>query len=427
MLYTFAPEDPIDWNPDFSFNVPTFPVASSSHREIHIPIAKSTRRREQSPTFALPPVPPLESSSPTPHYTHVIRPSPFDGVSSQPRIPRPPNAFMLFRSDFLKRGVIPDNVERRQQNLSRIAGEMWNLLDPVEKEKWHGEAARALAEHQRKNPGYKFTPSPRGSRLARIKARGDVGGMGEDDIRRIRETYTNLTGPAPVSNRRRRQKKAKSVEAQSCTPGPSSLVQQPVLACYPLAQPEELLPRPPNSFMNPSPPHLNPLQRSSPTFVSPFYSVDSFPRATLPRRPSTSLGFVEQPKESRFVERDGKVAGSIKASPSSPLPARTNNFLTFVFDHGEAISAVSVSIFHHLILRPTSHNEISLLPRSQPAPPLRITLLLLGRYQQIISTWIHNLQSHPRPPLTSERKHHLHLFATQPHLLTILQEVTFTP
>ncbi|KAF9068677.1 high mobility group box domain-containing protein, partial [Rhodocollybia butyracea] len=73
-------------------------------------------------------------------------------------IPRPPNAFMLFRSHMLKTKAIPPSAERRQQQLSKVAGECWNLLTQEERKPWHDEAARLLKEHQRKYPDYKFTP-----------------------------------------------------------------------------------------------------------------------------------------------------------------------------------------------------------------------------------------------------------------------------
>ncbi|KAJ3800397.1 high mobility group box domain-containing protein, partial [Lentinula aff. detonsa] len=69
---------------------------------------------------------------------------------------RPPNAFMLFRSDFLKRHVIPRSVEKRQQTLSRVAGEIWNLMPAEEKKSWYDKAAEALTLHKKKYPNYKF-------------------------------------------------------------------------------------------------------------------------------------------------------------------------------------------------------------------------------------------------------------------------------
>ncbi|KAJ3811950.1 hypothetical protein EV368DRAFT_13657, partial [Lentinula lateritia] len=69
---------------------------------------------------------------------------------------RPANAFMLFRSDFSKRDVIPPSVEKRQQTLSQVAGEVWNLMPVEEKQKWHAKSAEALKLHNEKYPNYKF-------------------------------------------------------------------------------------------------------------------------------------------------------------------------------------------------------------------------------------------------------------------------------
>ncbi|KIK65327.1 hypothetical protein GYMLUDRAFT_115791, partial [Collybiopsis luxurians FD-317 M1] len=69
---------------------------------------------------------------------------------------RPPNAFMLFRSDFLKQNVIPAYVEKRQQTLSRVAGEVWNLMPPEEKQKWHDRAAEVSKQHNERYPNYRF-------------------------------------------------------------------------------------------------------------------------------------------------------------------------------------------------------------------------------------------------------------------------------
>ncbi|EJF62782.1 hypothetical protein DICSQDRAFT_12852, partial [Dichomitus squalens LYAD-421 SS1] len=71
---------------------------------------------------------------------------------------RPANAFMLYRSWLLKSGQIPKNVEKRQQNISRVAGECWNLLSMEEKGEWHDKAEIVKIEHALLHPEYKFTP-----------------------------------------------------------------------------------------------------------------------------------------------------------------------------------------------------------------------------------------------------------------------------
>jgi len=63
------------------------------------------------------------------------------------RPPRPSNAFLLFRSDFLKRKLVPKDQEARQQKLSIIAAKCWHKLSPEEKNKWYLEAEREKKEH----------------------------------------------------------------------------------------------------------------------------------------------------------------------------------------------------------------------------------------------------------------------------------------
>ncbi|KII94807.1 hypothetical protein PLICRDRAFT_59910, partial [Plicaturopsis crispa FD-325 SS-3] len=69
---------------------------------------------------------------------------------------RPPNAFMLYRSDFLLRRIIPPSLERRQQNLSKLIGECWQLLAPEERAHWAAKAEERKREHGREFPGYRF-------------------------------------------------------------------------------------------------------------------------------------------------------------------------------------------------------------------------------------------------------------------------------
>lgn len=92
------------------------------------------------------------------------------------RAPRPPNAFMLYRSDFLKRRAIPPEVEKRQQNLSRIAGQCWNLLPEIEKAVWYGKAAVVRAEYLARHPSHETGPFHKETnRLsAKDKKRGSV-------------------------------------------------------------------------------------------------------------------------------------------------------------------------------------------------------------------------------------------------------------
>ncbi|KIM41292.1 hypothetical protein M413DRAFT_445326 [Hebeloma cylindrosporum] len=91
----------------------------------------------------------------------------FDHDRSAPRrgrkkpvnhIPRPPNAFILFRSAFIKSRHVSTGVETNHSTLSKIIGITWQNLPEEERQKWHSRAKVAQDEHKRKFPQYTFRP-----------------------------------------------------------------------------------------------------------------------------------------------------------------------------------------------------------------------------------------------------------------------------
>ncbi|KAF7345274.1 HMG box domain-containing protein [Mycena sanguinolenta] len=77
---------------------------------------------------------------------------------SQGYIPRPPNAFMLFRADFVRQKHVPGSIETNHGSLSKIIGNCWRALPLGEKHIWEVKAKHAKAEHKLKYPDYKFRP-----------------------------------------------------------------------------------------------------------------------------------------------------------------------------------------------------------------------------------------------------------------------------
>ena len=73
-------------------------------------------------------------------------------------IPRPPNAFILFRSSFIKSQHVSTEVETNHSTLSKIIGLTWQNLPEEERQLWHSRAKEALNEHKRKFPKYAFRP-----------------------------------------------------------------------------------------------------------------------------------------------------------------------------------------------------------------------------------------------------------------------------
>ncbi|KAH7908886.1 hypothetical protein BJ138DRAFT_1156566 [Hygrophoropsis aurantiaca] len=74
-------------------------------------------------------------------------------------IPRPPNAFILFRSSFIKSQHVSTEVETNHSTLSKIIGLTWQNMPHDERQIWHAKAKKALEEHKRKFPQYAFRPS----------------------------------------------------------------------------------------------------------------------------------------------------------------------------------------------------------------------------------------------------------------------------
>ncbi|KIK97197.1 hypothetical protein PAXRUDRAFT_825171 [Paxillus rubicundulus Ve08.2h10] len=78
---------------------------------------------------------------------------------AEDHIPRPPNAFILFRSSFIKSQHVSTDVETNHSTLSKIIGLTWQNMPHDERQIWHAKAKKALEEHRKKWPQYAFRPS----------------------------------------------------------------------------------------------------------------------------------------------------------------------------------------------------------------------------------------------------------------------------
>src|ERR1043165_808566 len=73
------------------------------------------------------------------------------------RIPRPPNAFILYRQS--KQSSLVEQIENLSNNeASKIIGQMWHNEPREEKDKWHALAISKKLEHMQKHPEYKYHP-----------------------------------------------------------------------------------------------------------------------------------------------------------------------------------------------------------------------------------------------------------------------------
>ncbi|TRM58003.1 hypothetical protein BD626DRAFT_634377 [Schizophyllum amplum] len=101
----------------------------------------------------------------TPYYRAPPEPSPTQPPApgkkkkaTKDHIPRPANAFILFRADFTKNHKLPDGIEKNNGSLSKIASSEWKSLSPEARRFWDARAEDAKKEHQAMYPDYKYRP-----------------------------------------------------------------------------------------------------------------------------------------------------------------------------------------------------------------------------------------------------------------------------
>ncbi|KAI0737983.1 high mobility group box domain-containing protein, partial [Daedaleopsis nitida] len=73
--------------------------------------------------------------------------------------PRPPNAFILFRRDFVEQHKGENILSPDKSTLSKRAGEAWGALPKADKTRYFDAAKAEADEHLRRNPGYQFRPN----------------------------------------------------------------------------------------------------------------------------------------------------------------------------------------------------------------------------------------------------------------------------
>lgn len=136
-------------------------------------------------------------------------PSPDDpaDLATPAHIPRPPNAFILFRSSFIRSQHVSASIEGNHGTLSKIVGMVWHNLPFREREVWQAKARKALAEHKRKYPGYSFRPTKdkKGAGGAGDGRGGGGGVAGDDDGTANLKSNRDESVPPPVPQKRKQR------------------------------------------------------------------------------------------------------------------------------------------------------------------------------------------------------------------------------
>ncbi|KAJ6569596.1 hypothetical protein B0H19DRAFT_1136171 [Mycena capillaripes] len=98
-------------------------------------------------------------------------------------IPRPRNAFMIFRSELCASGKITKKVEGDHRHISITAAAVWRAFTEEEKKPYLLQAELEKLEHRRLYPNYRFTPTVRTKKPVKRKVHRN----GPEDVERSRK------------------------------------------------------------------------------------------------------------------------------------------------------------------------------------------------------------------------------------------------
>jgi HMG (high mobility group) box len=134
---------------------PMYPAVTASMSRQHLTAAAPLVSNDQRPSSHTSPAL-IDDSQPT-----LGPPAKKSHARKQPEghIPRPRNAFILFRSDFVAQKKIPASVEPDHRNISRIVGRIWKAMSDEARQPWIEAAKRERERHKRLYPQYRYAPS----------------------------------------------------------------------------------------------------------------------------------------------------------------------------------------------------------------------------------------------------------------------------
>ncbi|KWU43670.1 hypothetical protein RHOSPDRAFT_26209 [Rhodotorula sp. JG-1b] len=110
---------------------------------------------------------------------------------SADHIPRPRNAFILFRSHAITSGLIPRSIGvKDHKNISQIVGGVWRGLSEVERQQWEELAEEEKRRHLAKYPNYAYRPK----QTDKPRAAPGYGKKAKAKAARLAAEYAELTG-----------------------------------------------------------------------------------------------------------------------------------------------------------------------------------------------------------------------------------------
>ncbi|KAK0453549.1 hypothetical protein EV421DRAFT_689629 [Armillaria borealis] len=296
---------------------------------------------------------PTSLSTPEPGAEVDIAPDPV----TKPKIPRPPNAFILFRSDILKkiREKDPKNKTGKQRFLSRVAGEAWRRTTPEERQAFNKLAEEARANHLKKYPNYKFSPQRKGSRMkGRLESDREDGADDAASISHFVENVLGIQGKAieekPSQRRRKGRPQRPKAPTSQLNTAPSQSVTAPTSPATGYGTLIELGPITPLAF---NPHYGHPLDLVG---VTPQHIPLDTGATTAPSLPS----IIQIP--SSDYNATGSGLTSVPFSPFLTMPHMLQTSLTIEIDNATSLPATAPA-------SPVSHHSAELGPTPAPFIP----------------------------------------------------------
>ncbi|GJJ14899.1 hypothetical protein Clacol_009169 [Clathrus columnatus] len=241
-----------------------------------------------SPVTTIPHTQLYETPSPPSQQTQKKKRS--HGKARPPgHIPRPPNAFIIFRTDQIK----AMETQNSTPEVSKSLGQIWHQMTDKERQPYIERAKLAKIEHQLRHPDYKYKPihprdefgncirKPRNPNKPRVKPSSKEDGPEVIDEEQLGESFrwfeneTTLGGfpnPLPPS----------TPSLPPSTPAPVQTNLMPYS-----------IPRRPSSVPLPMPNNTSWSDFSQPTYFNG--QVGYYPSRRLSKRPSTSMDFINMP------------------------------------------------------------------------------------------------------------------------------------
>ncbi|KAF9888099.1 hypothetical protein FE257_009235 [Aspergillus nanangensis] len=125
---------------------PSKPPATLTANTKTIPLRDRPSTSERSSSSS-----PIKSTTPRESVTQFCLCQP------DPKIPRPRNAFILYRQHY-QAAVVAQNPGLANPDISKIIGEQWRKLPQETKDEWKALAEEEKARHQQQYPEYRYQP-----------------------------------------------------------------------------------------------------------------------------------------------------------------------------------------------------------------------------------------------------------------------------